>query len=143
MRSNCNGQGACILVIKVKENGTIIGGYNPYGWSYYDDNYYDYHGYNGELYYDDYDRAYYWNNTADSFIFSLDNGKDLKKFKISRVTNENYALCETNYSLDFGNGDLIINGTNGTCNQSYYESNILDTNGFSIEEMEIFSFYQS
>jgi hypothetical protein len=38
---------------------------------------------------------------------------------------------------------LVINDNNGTCHQSYYESSILDTNNFSIEEMEIFSFCQS
>ncbi|EXX57433.1 BTB/POZ protein [Rhizophagus irregularis DAOM 181602=DAOM 197198] len=123
MRNNCNDQGATILVIKVEENGFIIGGYNPLGWNY--GNYY------GEG----------WKYATESFIFSLGDGKDSKKFKISRVTDENYALYETNYSLDFGNSDLIINGTNGTCYQCYYESNILDTNNFSIEEMEIFSFY--
>ncbi|CAB4479684.1 unnamed protein product [Rhizophagus irregularis] len=150
----CNGQGACILVIKVRENGTIIGGYNPFGWNFdgleYNDgeynefdefnDYYNGRNYNGSR---SINCEEYWRNTTESFIFSLDDGKDSKKFKISRVTNENYALYVTNYALDFGNGDLIINGTNGTCYQCYYESNILDTNDFSIDEMEIFNFYQN
>ncbi|GBB83320.1 hypothetical protein RclHR1_10050003 [Rhizophagus clarus] len=134
MRDKCNGQGACILVIKVKENGAIIGGYNPFGWNYYNNN--DYY----------YNRNYHWNNTTESFIFSLDDGNDLKKVKISRVVNQNCAIYESNYTntnLNFGNSDLVINGDSGTCNQSYYESNILDINYFSIEEMEIFRFYQS
>ncbi|PKB96150.1 hypothetical protein RhiirA5_472265 [Rhizophagus irregularis] len=119
IRSICDGQGACILAIKVRENGTIIGGYNPLG---------------------------YWSKTTESFIYSLGDGKDLKEAKISRVTNHNYAIYESNYeniALNFGNSDLVINGTNGTCNRNYYETNILDTNNFSIEEIEIFSFYQS
>ncbi|CAB4410595.1 unnamed protein product [Rhizophagus irregularis] len=132
MRNECNGQGACILVIRARENGTIIGGYNPFGWIYYNNN-----GY--------YNQNCYWRNTTESFIFSFGDGKDSKKFKISRVTNRNCAIYESNYtniSLNFGNSDLVINGANGTCNQSYYESNILDdTNNFSIDEMEIFRFY--
>ena len=130
MRNKCNGQGACIAVIKVKESGIIIGGYNPLGWNYY----------SGGYYRNNHD---YWGSTTESFIFSLDDGNDLKKVKISRVTDNNCAIYEaynTNIALNFGNSDLVINGTNGTCNQKYYESNILDTNNFSIEEMEIFSF---
>jgi hypothetical protein len=76
----------------------------------------------------------------------LDNGKSYKKVKISRVINKDYAIYESNNAntvLNFGNGDLVINGKNGSCNKKYYESNILDMNNFSIEEMEIFKFYQS
>ncbi|CAB4410592.1 unnamed protein product [Rhizophagus irregularis] len=135
MRSNCNGQGATILVIKVKENGTIIGGYNPNGWPYQT-------GYNNGYY----NNNYYWNNTTESFIFSLGDGKDSKEVKISRVTNGNCAIYEhyrVNTALNFGNSDLIINGANGTCNKGNYESNIMDINNFSIEEMEIFRFYNN
>ncbi|RIA93813.1 hypothetical protein C1645_818898 [Glomus cerebriforme] len=140
MRSKCNGQGACILVIKIKENGTIIGGYNPLGWSYRNNN----NGYNNGYGYNY--NQYYWGNTTESFIFSLGDGKDLKKFKISRVTSPSNATYDLNYNninmtLNFGNSDLVINGTNGSCNQSHYESSILDVNNFSIEEMEIFKFY--
>ncbi|CAB4399483.1 unnamed protein product [Rhizophagus irregularis] len=133
MRSKCNGQGATILVIKVKENGFIVGGYNPFNWNYYNGDYYNYY-------------REYWNNTTESFIFFLGDGKDSKKVKISRVVNQNCAIYESkhaNIALNFGNSDLVINGTNGTCNRSYYESDILDINNFSIEEMEIFRFYQS
>ncbi|GBB83321.1 hypothetical protein RclHR1_10050004 [Rhizophagus clarus] len=133
MRSKCNGQGATILVIKVKENGVIIGGYNSLNWKYNNNN----NRYN-------YNQNSYWNKTTESFIFSLGDGKDLKKVKISRVDDQDYAICESNYTnmaLNFGNSDLVINGTNGTCNKSYYESTILDINDFSIEEMEIFKFY--
>ncbi|EXX68382.1 BTB/POZ protein [Rhizophagus irregularis DAOM 181602=DAOM 197198] len=130
MRNKCNGQGATIIVIKVKENGTIIGGYNPNGWPYRNNGYYN---------------SYYWINTMESFIFSLGDGKDSKKVKISRVTNGNaiYEHYNANTALNFGNSDLIINGANGTCNKGNYESNIMDINNFSIEEMEIFRFYNN
>ncbi|PKC66066.1 hypothetical protein RhiirA1_394788 [Rhizophagus irregularis] len=133
MRNKCNRKGVTILVIKVRENGIIIGGYNPFGWNYSKIPLFEHN--------------YYWNNTTESFIFSLGDGKNFKKVKISRVTNGKNAIYESdsrNIALNFGNGDLVINGTNGTCNQKNYESKILDdTNNFSIEEMEIFRFYQN
>ncbi|CAG8445878.1 15633_t:CDS:2 [Funneliformis caledonium] len=85
---------------------------------------------------------YYWANTTESFIFSLGNGNDLKNLTISRVVNESVAMYESNYqnmALNFGNSDLVINNNTGTCNQAQYESKILDTNSFTIEEMEIFT----
>ena len=54
---------------------------NPISWNYHNG------GYN-------YNQSYYWINAMESFIFSLDDGKDLKKVKISRVTNNNYAIYE-------------------------------------------------
>ncbi|GBB98060.1 hypothetical protein RclHR1_03130001 [Rhizophagus clarus] len=193
MRSKCNGQGACIVVIKVKENGAIIGGYNPLGWTYYNNtvnnglhnnvnnnnsrynaHYNKKNNYRASLspqpintfmssncmfgtpqnqlfaqntaHNNNNNNQNYWRNTTESFIFSLDDGEELKKFKISRVTNNDYAIYESNHmniALNFGNSDMVINGTNGSCNRSYYESDILDTNHFSIEEMEIFGFYKS
>ncbi|EXX60374.1 uncharacterized protein OCT59_006079 [Rhizophagus irregularis] len=128
MRSACSNKGPIFLIVKIKENGTIIGGFNPLG--YKNDNYY---GKNRE----------YFGTTNDSFIFSLGNNKDCKKI-ISRVTNEFYAICEsryTNLALSFGNSDLIIKGTYGTCKKCYYQCEILDTDIFSIEEIEIFKFY--
>ncbi|CAI2176524.1 19675_t:CDS:1 [Funneliformis geosporum] len=123
LRRKCDGKGACILIIKTKENDTIIGGYNPLGLNYYF-------------------RPRYRNNT-ESFIFSLGNGKDLKNIKISRVKTSDFAIYECsdqNIPFNFGNSDLIINKNSGTSNQRHYESSILDTNNFSIEEMEIFRF---
>ncbi|RIA93821.1 hypothetical protein C1645_873867 [Glomus cerebriforme] len=136
IRAICDGQGACILIIKIKNNETIIGGYNPIGWKDNDDC--SNNGYFYDLYHN------YWCNTKESFIFSLDNRKGLEKFKISRVINNKFAIYDSynyNIALNFGNSDLVINNNNGTCNQKYYESNILDINNFSIEEMEIFKFY--
>ncbi|CAI2191554.1 2491_t:CDS:2 [Funneliformis geosporum] len=128
MRRNCNGQGACILIIKTNENGTIIGGYNPIGWKYYE------HIMHGDT---------YWSNTTESFIFSMGDGSDLNDFKISRVVNSNCAIFECNNQnilLNFGNSDLVINNNTGTCNRHCYESSILDANNFTIKEMEIHKF---
>ncbi|CAB5367644.1 unnamed protein product [Rhizophagus irregularis] len=134
MQNKCRGQSTTILVIKIKESGIIIGGYNPLVWNCV----YSYSKRSGI--------TEVWEKTTESFIFSLGNKKDFKKIEISRVVNREYAIYETIYTnnaLNFGNSDLVINGANGTCNIKYYESNILDTNNFSIEEMEIFKFYQS
>ncbi|UZO14634.1 uncharacterized protein OCT59_006087 [Rhizophagus irregularis] len=89
-----------------------------------------------------------YRGSRDGFsITTMRDGKNFKKVKISRVTNGKNAIYESdsrNIALNFGNGDLVINGTNGTCNQKNYESKILDdTNNFSIEEMEIFRFYKN
>ena len=141
IRRKCDRKGACILIIRIKESETIIGGYNPFGWNS-DIN--DYHHGNG-----------YWIHTSESFIFSLGDGKDFENFKISRVANANFAMYESNYlhpqlpmgsishdnPLNFGNSDLVINNNRrGTCNQRYYRSSILGINNFTIEEMEIFTY---
>ncbi|CAG8560376.1 16411_t:CDS:1 [Funneliformis mosseae] len=131
VRRRCVRKGACIVIIKSKENNTIIGGYNPLGWHYCDPQL-PYHIV-----------KYYWSSTTESFIFSLGDGKDLNNVKISRVVNSDNAIYEVdheNIPLNFGNSDLVINNNAGTCNQAHYECSILDTNNFTIEEMEIFKF---
>ncbi|CAG8439943.1 7025_t:CDS:2 [Funneliformis mosseae] len=162
IRSMCNGQGACILFIKIEENETLIGGYNPIGWKYNDINIYHrvkgrrgalgrsvaFSRFRGFRHRSRFDNSLnnYWANTIDSFIFSLGDGNNLKNFKISRVVNSKSAIYESNYQnipLNFGNSDLVVNGNVGTCNQARYESQILDTNSFTIEEMEIFRFYKN
>ncbi|CAG8608445.1 16088_t:CDS:2 [Funneliformis mosseae] len=93
-----------------------------------------------------YSNYYYWANTSETFIFSFGDGNDWKNFKISRVVDESNAIYESNYRnipLNFGNSDLVIKDDTGYCNQTYYESQILDSNDFIIEEMEIFRFYQT
>ncbi|CAG8716710.1 995_t:CDS:2 [Funneliformis mosseae] len=130
MRNKCDGQGACILIIKTNMDETIIGVYDPLGWS---------------INCSSWGQADCWSNTTESFLFSLGNGKDLKNFKISRVVNSNYAIYENIFHylpLSFGDRDLVINNNAGTCNRTYYESSILDTNNFTIEEMEIHKFYK-
>ncbi|CAG8489499.1 3539_t:CDS:2 [Funneliformis mosseae] len=115
MCKKCEKKGAFILIIKTNESDAVIGGYNHFGIKL---------------------KRYgscEWVNTTDSFIFSLDDRKDLK---ISRVANQNYA----NYGLNFGDSDLVITGNAGTCKQKYYESKILDTDKFTIKEMEVFTF---
>ena len=51
-----------------------------------------------------------------------------------------YESSYNDLTLNFGNNDLVVNNQIGTCNQTNYESNILNSNTSLIEEMEIFSF---
>ncbi|CAI2185651.1 9169_t:CDS:2, partial [Funneliformis geosporum] len=132
IRNKCNNKGACILIIKIKEKDTIIGGYNPVGWNCYSPS-----PRKATLI----SRQENWVNTSESFIFSScdRNGKDFKNFTISRVVNNNKAICLTN-ALNFGNSDLVIyNNMQGTCVRKYYENSILDIDRFTITEMEIFN----
>ncbi|CAI2185969.1 7944_t:CDS:1 [Funneliformis geosporum] len=128
VRMKCHNQGPCILVMKIEEDDAIIGGYNPHGWNHVNTNY------AREI-------NFSWIDTNDSFIFSLDE-EDLKNIKISRVVDNENAIYKSNfynYKLNFGNRDLVVNVNDnfGTCNQSHYESCILDSNFFLIKEIEI------
>ncbi|CAI2165598.1 8789_t:CDS:2 [Funneliformis geosporum] len=149
IRSKCSGHGACILVIKIKENETIIGGYNPIGWNFNGHNPNNYSrewrgargGRGRGSYRVNIRHENYWVKSSESFIFSLGDGKSLKNPKISRVVNSNNAIYESrfnNIALNFGNSDLIINGNAGTCIRQYYDSSILDAIKFNIDEMEMF-----
>ncbi|CAI2175129.1 9312_t:CDS:1 [Funneliformis geosporum] len=134
IRRKCYEQGAVIIIIKTKEDGTIIGGYNSLGLRYL------------MTTNQGFSTNYYWSNTTESFIFSLGDGDDLKNIKISRVVNSDcaiYSCNDKNIKLNFGNSDLIINKNSGSCNRRYYESEFIDADRFTIEEMEIFKFYKS
>ncbi|CAG8707756.1 16611_t:CDS:1, partial [Racocetra fulgida] len=60
-------------------------------------------------------------------------------YKISRVSNHQHAVYDyANNGAHFGQSDLVLNNNNGACNKYSYEDSILDTNNFSIEEIEVF-----
>ncbi|CAI2171876.1 15300_t:CDS:2 [Funneliformis geosporum] len=86
IRSKFKGPGACVLMVKIKENDVVIGGYIPPDMKRYE----NFHS-----------SSYDWCETRESFIFSLGNGKDLKNFMISRVTNNSRAIYGDG-SLNFG-----------------------------------------
>ncbi|GBB98719.1 hypothetical protein RclHR1_00330046 [Rhizophagus clarus] len=119
----CDNNGPCIVIIKIKDSNKIIGGYNPIGWCISNS----------------------WIHSNDSFIFSFDDDLDLSKRRISRILgNGKYSIydCEDfNLLLNFGNGDLILDGTIGICDKSNYEFCILnsDERSFEAEQLEVFS----
>ncbi|CAI2180155.1 415_t:CDS:2 [Funneliformis geosporum] len=114
------GQRASILIIKIRDNETILGGFNPLGWKYNISN-------DGGFFYQ-------WDSTNESFIFSFK-----RDFKISRVINRSKAIYQSSYVFGFGD-DLVINHHHkcGTCNNRDYKRRTLDIISFNFEEMEIF-----
>ncbi|CAI2165594.1 8786_t:CDS:1 [Funneliformis geosporum] len=121
------GNKATVLIIKIRDDETILGGYNPIGWKH------------NNCLYDP------WVNTNESFIFSFK--RDLKDTKLSRVLSCVKAIYDTNNSsrLNFGNSDLVINYINksGTCKKKNYEISIFDREYFMFDEMEIFRIFKS
>ncbi|CAB4410442.1 unnamed protein product [Rhizophagus irregularis] len=120
-RYKCNNRGPSVAIIKLKSSGKIIGGYNPFGWQY---------------------NTTAWKKTSDSFIFSLENGENFHKIKLSRVNIPVAAIYEHQSSgLNFGGGDLNMDNHIVSCQKKMqsYEYSILDNDAYSAEEFEVFS----
>jgi hypothetical protein len=121
----CDNNGPCIVIVKIKDSNKIIGGYNPIGWFSSTNN--------------------SWIHSNDSFIFSFEDDLDLSKRRVSRtLENGKYSIYDSkdfNLLLNFGNGDLILDGRIGICDKSNYEFCILnnDERCFEAEELEVFS----
>ncbi|UZO02471.1 uncharacterized protein OCT59_020951 [Rhizophagus irregularis] len=99
----CDNRSCTITIIKVKDNNQILGGYNPIKWK------------SGRGY----------GATKDSFIFSFEDGDDINKHILSRVTNENYAIFnDHSYGPSFGSSDLILRGNSVHCIKDSYEKQI-------------------
>ncbi|CAB4473387.1 unnamed protein product [Rhizophagus irregularis] len=84
------------MISKFKENGQLIGGYNPLSWHPYN----SYTNSNGS-----------WQSTSDSFLFSFTRKEEINSAFLTRVKNSGvYAVCyDSNYGPAFGDGwDLII-----------------------------------
>ncbi|CAB5393903.1 unnamed protein product [Rhizophagus irregularis] len=80
--------------------------------------------------------------TSDSFIFSLENGENFHKIKLSRVNIPVAAIYEHQSSgLNFGGGDLNMDNHIVSCQKKMqsYEYSILDNDAYSAEEFEVFS----
>ncbi|RGB43455.1 hypothetical protein C1646_518763 [Rhizophagus diaphanus] len=116
----CDNQLRTITVIKLDNSNEILGGYNPIEW---ESNYYGNFG-----------------TTNDSFIFSFKNSDDIKSHILSRVKNDQYAICHhNNICLAFGFSDLYLVGSIGHCENNDYEKKIRETvDDFSVEEYEVF-----
>src|SRR6266542_1038406 len=97
----CDNKGPTIMISKLKENGQLIGGYNPFNWQHYN----DYINDNGS-----------WKSTLDSFLFSFTKKEEINSAFITRVT-DGQQLCAVSYASGhgpaFGSGwDLIISTNN-------------------------------
>ncbi|CAG8494780.1 389_t:CDS:2 [Cetraspora pellucida] len=135
--SKCDNKGPTVIIIKVRNSGEIIGGYNPLSWrstklmksgnlpsNVYND---------------------YKCETSKSFIFSLFSLSNGAIPRLSRVFSKKEAII---WSIDkgpcFGLQDLWIlynhsqHVTVGRCKQHTYNVGIIDKDTFEIEEYEIF-----
>ncbi|CAG8444902.1 5547_t:CDS:2 [Acaulospora morrowiae] len=124
----CDGQGPTIVVVRVGDSKELIGGYNPIGWSS--------------------PRDVEWQGTRDSFIFSLGDGKELSKAKLSRIRGDcvNDAIqLQDRLGPSFGFYELKITGDANEGGSSYasgglrYEHKIRDKgNYFGVDDYEVF-----
>ncbi|GES99117.1 carbohydrate-binding module family 13 protein [Rhizophagus clarus] len=118
----CDNQSHTVTIIKVKEGGEILGGYNPIAWK-------------SDEYNEICEESY--NDTKDSFIFSFMN---VENYILSRVKNNRFAILNhRNFGPSFGDGDLILLEDCGNCSNNDYEKHIRKTtDDFSVEEYEVF-----
>jgi hypothetical protein len=134
---NCDNKGPTVVIIKVRDSGEIIGGYNPLDWrSVKLTENSSLLSHNNEIY----------NNhkceISSSFIFSLTNRAIPT---LSRVSSKKEAIiwCGEKGPC-FGLQDLWIqNGSSprivvGKSKQRSYEKKIIDRENFEIEEYEVF-----
>ncbi|RIA94056.1 hypothetical protein C1645_818609 [Glomus cerebriforme] len=87
----CNNKGANIVVIKIKNSNQIVGGYNPLDWN-----------------------GVGWKNTADSFIFSFDDYRNVETGQIGRVIRKQCAVQgDPMKGPGFGT-ELVVGKSDGT-----------------------------
>ncbi|PKY55923.1 hypothetical protein RhiirA4_475780, partial [Rhizophagus irregularis] len=138
---NCDNKESTVVVIKIRDSGEIIGGYNPLEWRSIkiERNETSYLLSHNQNFYNDYKCK-----ASNSFIFSLAN----QNFPIlSRISSKEEAIiwCR-NKGPCFGLQDLCIkplipsNNFNVICvsKQHSYEKKIINGEIFEIEEYEVF-----
>ncbi|CAI2170228.1 10282_t:CDS:2 [Funneliformis geosporum] len=155
----CDGRGPTLIIIKVKESGEIIGGYNPISWrgsnnpdsSWSAPTTWTVSQRSRTSSFGSFSRstAYElgpYQNTPNSFIFSLGDGKGLLNAKISRILQDNTSAAvfsSPRHGPCFGQTDLRMNDNFNeaetcTCQCYDYESEITENHNFSVEEYEVF-----
>ncbi|CAI2170458.1 16164_t:CDS:2, partial [Funneliformis geosporum] len=121
----CDGRGPTLIIIKVKESGEIIGGYNPISWrgsnnpdsSWSAPTTWTVSQRSRTSSFGSFSRstAYElgpYQNTPNSFIFSLGDGKGLLNAKISRILQDNTSAAvfsSPRHGPCFGQTDLRMN----------------------------------
>ncbi|GBC10237.1 hypothetical protein RclHR1_09460010 [Rhizophagus clarus] len=131
----CDNKGPTVVVIKVRNSGEIIGGYNPLDWrstKLGNENMPS----NNSDFYNNHKRE-----TSNSFIFSLFSLTNGIIPVLSRVSSKKEAIiwCKDEGPC-FGLQDLWIqsNSRSGRSKQKSYEKEIIDRETFEIEEYEVF-----
>ncbi|CAG8579146.1 5448_t:CDS:2 [Paraglomus occultum] len=121
--TKCDDQGATVVVLKIRDSGEVIGGYNPIRWVTG----------NGHLI------------TEESFIYSFGLTGKIEAGKISRPQRTNCAipLNDRNHGPCFGDKDLWMTNNfnedrNCWCQQDDYANSITSTYKFCVDEYEVF-----
>ncbi|GBC10228.1 hypothetical protein RclHR1_09460001 [Rhizophagus clarus] len=135
----CDNKGPTVVIIKVRNSGEIIGGYNPLDWRSIK----PVESANNEIIpYNNFN--FYINHkckTSNSFIFSLFSLSNGVIPKLSPVISKREAItwCK-NKGPCFGFQDLWIqdNSRTGISKQKFYENKIIGSESFEIEEYEVF-----
>ncbi|CAG8690542.1 14057_t:CDS:2 [Acaulospora morrowiae] len=114
-KSKCFDKGATIIVIKLKGEKKVIGGYNPVRWS----------------------GSEHYIITTESFLFSIPLDLDPTRIILSRVVGAAQAIADSNEQwVGFGDSDLYI--FRKICEREDYEFNIIDNKSFDMEDYEVF-----
>ena len=112
----CDSKGPTVTVLRLKNESSILGGYNPLNWE---------------------SKGGISENTSDSFIFSLD-----REIILSRVQNYDKAIYQSKYGPHFHDLEFrhVFHATNGVyCQKVAYERNIHNEGYFIADEYEVFS----
>ncbi|CAI2165597.1 8788_t:CDS:2 [Funneliformis geosporum] len=118
-RSRCNGQGRCLVLIKVDSSPKILGAFNPLGFKDND--------------------IGQWYNTQHSFYFSFDNELDTQNMRISRVKTSCAFHEFRSHGLNFGNSFMVEDQILKIHKTNHYETDLNSTGSYQIREMEVLS----
>ncbi|GBB88245.1 hypothetical protein RclHR1_01480010 [Rhizophagus clarus] len=113
----CDNKGPTITVIRLKDESSILGGYNPINW--------------------DVSKGGKYEKITDSFIFNLDN----KEIILSRIQNYDNAINQYGGGPNFNDLQLTwtFNVDNGaTYNKKAYNKKIHNEGSFIVSEYEVF-----
>ncbi|RIB29419.1 hypothetical protein C2G38_2238949 [Gigaspora rosea] len=125
----CDAKGPTLVIIRVKDTGEILGGYNPIDWCKETS-------------------KNVFHSTSTSFIFSL-NLQNLDNSIVSKVIDTKHAIKQNKYTgPSFGINDLKICGEfneneKSRCRKNSYEKPIRNsTEFFSVDDYEVFQVFR-
>jgi hypothetical protein len=113
---HCDNKGPTVVVVKVRNSGEIIGGYNPLDW-----------------------RSDHKYKASDSFIFSLFSLRNGLNPVLSRVSSKREAIvwCKDKGPC-FGFQDLWVRGNFSKSKRSSYKKKLINSETFETEDYEVF-----
>ncbi|CAG8495985.1 33660_t:CDS:2 [Racocetra persica] len=127
--ARCDNKGPTLVIIRIKDTGEIIGGYNPIDWCKATSK-----------------NTYH--SASTSFIFSL-NLQDPDDSIVSKVIDTEHAIRQNRYTgPGFGKNDLKICGETkenekSRCRKGSYEKSIRQSSDiFSVDDFEVFQVFR-